>query len=777
MIRAVTDAVGLRAIIVTTLIACCQCHAQDGTSSRLEASRASLASFAERFPEQLPAALGRLAGSEQSERDLAVAWLDSLALDDKVALLRAVLWHADPLVAGGAALLVQPRWLDVEESRRVVELLLPRALTLPPPFDIAEFGALLTPKDISRELLLDVPLAREAVQFLPALHHSLRQEHIPLLADVTRSDDLILRGDALRFLSVLANYTEHAPHLDLIALAVLSWNHASTAVADRDPTTERIEARPLAIRLPAHDGAIPRTLAALLRRLWLEPIPDALAAFRPMARRWLLSVRATAADLPLLAEFLSVEDTDLLAVLARHFADSAEETSRERLLALSTHTDDTVRAIALSALARRGSSTHRDALRDLANAGVVPAIAELLGHGTSAIVSLGEWLDAKDSATAIQRAKAMVEALEPERSAVHPRAEDALWRLRDALNRRPPAAAAAAVLVAAIPHLRSDRLCTAAVRSLDSADLDANLLAVLELFDRDLIVDRLRAASAACADPKRRRALDSARARLGDPAESEAMLAVFDADSQIPRTWLARSRSEALRTELEARLKSASRHDDERALAAIEVLAVLDGMDDVLAAGLMTEVRNQIDSLNLPVAASRLVERAQSLGAEAALREYLSLRPNGAPVLHRSGALATPSVLAWLQRAREDRAAGHYREATLEAARAGDSEALAELRRAHALELYRWIDDLPADALGIENRRPDPVRWYPMLAGNCCAFAAIASRLEDWYELDAFRKETGLRSRIDLVREIFQDARLEWRFSERERRYFRFPKP
>lgn len=715
--------------------------------------------------------------SESSERGLAIAWLDSLALGEKVDLLRAALWHVDPQVAGGAAFLVEPKWLDVEESRRVVELLLPRALTLPPPFDIAEFGAMLTPKDISRELLLDVPLEREAVQFLTPLHHSLRQEHIPLLAEVTRSDDLLLRLDAMTYLGVLANYAEHAPHLDRIALAVLSWNQASTSVENRDPTTERIDAQPLAIRLPPHEGAVPRTLAALLRRLWLEPIPKPLEPFRPMARRWLLSIRTTAADLPLLAEFLTVEDSDLLAVLARHFADSTEDASKEHLLSLSTHVDDTVRAIALSALARRGSAEHGETLRELANRGVVPAIAELLGHGTAAIMSLAEWLNARDSAAAFQRAKALIAALEPDLLTTHPRPEDSLWRLRDALNRRPPGHGVAAVLVAAIPHLRTDRLCTAAIRALDTVDLDTNLLAVLDLFDRDLLVDRLRAASAACADPSRKRALDSARARLGDPAESEAMLAIFDSDSQIPRSWLARSRSETLRAELESRLKSASRLDDERALAAIEVLAVLDGMDEVLAAGVMTEVRSHIDSLNIPPIASRLTERVQSLGAEAALREYLSMRPSDATILRRSGALATPAVLAWLQRAREQRASGRYREATLEAARAGDPDALAEIRRAHALELYRWIDDLPADALGLENRRPDPVRWYSMLAGNCCAFASIASRLEEWYELDAFRNETGLRSRLDLVRENFQDDRLEWRFSERERRYFRFPKP
>ncbi len=723
-------------------------------------------------PSRAPAALAVLA--ELLDDDAAVVLsarlrIEALSQTERVALVRSGLASTHLPTALGAALFARPRTLDVNEQRRLAELALPRCLTLPEPFDFAEFGDVITPADVSRELILAPPLPRVAFEHLGVVHRALRPEHTPLLAQATHSDDWFLRRDALHYLAVVARGSES--HREAIALAVLAWNEATQDLGDADPTEELVPARPLRIQLPDASPGYPRTLVAVARRLWLAPCGEALAAFRPWARRWLLDAVPAPADVPLLSALSAADDDDVdsvrhaaIASLARVSSDSARAALAECITAAD---DEALHSLALAASARGGDEAAQDRCRALAANGDGFAIAALLGledndEAAIARLAFGDG-DRAVVARAILVIEALGSALGPEIRPLFPiDASMESWLAAQAeaanLDRRRLAA-----LMTHVPGARTGPLRRRLLATFQQEDLSDTIAAILEVTDRDGFAARLRTLRDLASEAGRTDdviAIDRVRLRLGDPSDGVALLEfarTHDADPHCLSRSAAPELAAAMRTLLGAN-DSATDSFSRRLPTA---LCAVEGLDEAFARNLGESSMDLTEQVRASASADEL---------RMALARRLAERPLDAPIVPRTGTmLAFPPtallVRSWLERVRDARESGHYAEAIAELALGGDAPSQRELRRAQAMGLYLWFDDLPYWALAREGMRPDPDDWWSALEGNCCSFAAIASRLEDWYELDAFVDETGFQSRSANLHEVFARHAQHWRFS------------
>ncbi|MBI5851359.1 MAG: hypothetical protein HZB39_10100 [Planctomycetes bacterium] len=657
---------------------------------------------------------------------------------DPVAACRAALHSPDPAVALAAALRADPAWLDVAEQRRMVALALPHALTAPSPFDFERFRDALIPSDVSRELILDAPLPRVVTEHLGMVHRALRPEHAALLAHATRSDDWPLRRDAIRYLAVVANGSGAAR--ETVALAILAWNEAAQDPGDVDPLEWPVPARALRVAIEDPRDGLPPTLRAALRRLWFEPCGDELRAFGPFLRRWLLAARASVDDVGLLGEASAHEDVELRRAATAALTKVIAPTSEARLREIASHDADAlVAAIARGALARAGDGDARERVfRDA-------------GHGDAAAVAACLTLD--PVACAAFGAEAIAAAFDPDLRAYFPLDGDIERDLARGLAARTMPPEDLALLLENVPGLRTATLRTRLLESLPLGALTLDLAPILELTDADALRARLRAAGNPASDE-----LADLRLRLGDPSDGPTLLAIARAHALDP-CLLARSASQKLAASLHAAFGSANAERLPYALAAVL------GVDERLAIALADEAEELEDDERARRAAvlSRCADAGQ---ARAAVVSILAARPIATPVLRGTWTLcAETPVRSWLERRRDARELGGHADAVAALALGGDEPAREELRSAFALELYPWFDDLPHEVLGVDGVPPDPSRWWRALDGNCCSFAAIASRLEDWYAIDAFRREDGPRSRTDVLRDVFTRHAGEWRYS------------
>ena len=745
---------GLRAILLCGLLGVqlpTQCPPQRSAWSAQTTARLSTA-----YGDEI---LRRPAGLTDPARvGPVLARLDAMPAADRVDLVRLSLWSEDPAVRLGAAMLAEPYWLDVDEARRLAAIALPHSLTLPAPFSFEDFRDVVTPGDMTRELILSAPLPREVYYHIGALHRALRAEHLPLLAEATRSDDWFLRKEAIHYLGWAALWSEEPR--DTIALAMLAWNESAGEHPDVDPTESPAPAHPLRIDLPPASDGWSRTLTAVVRRLWFEPCGEDLQRFRAWALRWAMASTTTRADLPLLRELAQVDDAQARAAAVAMLSRFPLDELRSPIVSALEDEEGFVRAIAITALARSEESGWFERLRELAATGDDYAIAGLFGLGAAGIDAVAELAFGPDEAIGTAVTLKLGNALHPTTSALLPPPPDLGAQLATRAVQYGVGGARLAELLVAVPTTRIETLRRRMIESLSPEHLSPILLAVLELTDRDALIARLRALPPPAA-PFAARVFAKERLRLGDPERPAAMLAIVDGDDALPPGWLARSASAELVTVLRTRLGVVSAQASRAAIA----LAAIEGVDEDLAASVLDD-----DQL-VDAALDRFVRDARTSGGRAAVVNFVSSRLAPSTVLRRSGSLDAPSVRTWLERARDDRASGRYAEAVAELALMGDAAARAELRRAQDLGLYTWFDDLPDWALDFEVDPPDPERWFDDLAGNCCAFAAVASRLEDRYEIDAFVSESGLRSRVAVLREVFARHAHDWHYSRCARKW------
>lgn len=736
-----------------------------------EARRASLVA---RHGEGIFAALRAGSGDGADAARLA-----ALEPDDSVDLLRIALWSEDRELALAAARRADPATLDLAEQRRLVALALPTALVAGPPFDFTRFRDALAAPDLSRELILAAPLPREVYQHLGAVHRVLRVEHLPLLAAATASDDWLLRSDAMRFLAVVARGSDHAR--ETVALAILAWNEAAQDPGEADPTEALVHARPRRVELPSASDGLPRVLAATLRRLWLEPVGETLMAFRPFARRWLLDASPGPADAALVTALAAVDDAALRQVLAAACTRSPRLAADHELARWPARDEDSlVRALADVQRARHGDAATRLALRSAAADGDEASSSALLAlDDEDARDALVEALAAHDEARAQRAIEAVLAALEPERRALFLIRADVERELAPALARQALPAKRLAPLLEAVPGLRIAPLRERLLAGFGAAELSEGLVAVLELTDLRRFRARLRALRDASASAAERAAIDAIRVRVGDPDDGERLVAVALADEGDPLT-LARSASAATRRALRTALAAppaAGRAPDRRLPFALAATA---GVDEGLARHAAEAFAELAPAEHAALGDALLA--ADDDGLRASFARFLAARPLEEGVVRGSGTLADHAGLRRrLEQLRERRALRAYLAATCELALAGEASARAELREAQALGVYPWLDEVPAAALapaldGEASRDPDdarhdPSRLWPALEGNCCSFAAVASRLEDRYAIDAFAREDGLRTRTAILREIFARHRTDWRFSAFEQRF------
>ncbi len=705
--------------------------------------------------------LARGARAEDAERRLA-----ELDARDRVDLVRLGLWSEDADVALGAAMIAAAAKLDPEETRRFARIVAPRCLVLPSPFDFAEFRDALTPADLTRDLLLAPPRPREIPEYLGAVHRLLRLEHLPLLAEATRSDDWFLRREAIRYLALVAQSAETGR--DPVALAILAWNEDVQPSEDLDPERDAVPAKPRPIELPADTHGLPRTLQGILRRLFLEPIRgEELPAFRPFALRWLLDSTPADADLPLLRELLRAEDPNARAPALCVVARLGGKESLAILHEQAGSHDGALDPIALSELARRGAEEAFETLVTRTRDGDPFAAAGLLATGPTGVDAFVVMLCDETSREAA--AKLLVECRAPDVAALFPDCDAALDAIAQRLEKAGLAGTPLSTLLLDLPELRTRANCARLVGSLAPADLDRTLLGVLDVVDHDGLAAHLRAMDAGEDDLLKRR-IDSARIVVGDTAHATEILALVDGDPESDPVLLSRSACDALRDTLRQRLATRTL-PELAALRDFAALAAVEGLDETLVRVLLFELGDLTSGGRLSPAVTALFAEAMRGSCRDAVAHYLAGRAPDAEILERSGTIATPEVLAWLARVRDARELFRHAHAIAELALAGDAAARAELQRAHQLQLYPWVDDLPAWTLAIGEERPDPTVWEDALCGNCCSFASVASRLEDLYEVDPFVNETGLRSRTRLLHDRFTRFAKDWHFSRAAQRF------
>lgn len=729
--------------------------------------------------------LARLGAVDRAQRGVAEEGWERL--DDRVrcALVRWGLRSGAEDVAVGAAAMARPAWLDAAEGKAAVRAGMARHNLIDTPFDVAEFCGLMDADDVTRLLAAPIPFPREVFQFLGSLHHRLGPEHVPLLCQLARSDDVLLREDAQRFL--VSSLTPGPAHREKVAALLVAWPGQRAWTGEFDPTGQRapFQPRPHTLR-PRGEGWSP-LLAALLERAFLQPAPpDQPPEERfdtDWAFHWALAEPAGPQDRELLQRLCAADDDRANLLGLRGLLTPGGDDLLPALRGLADRIDGGQRVAplrALGELVRRGDAGARQRLADLAvNVPLALAVQLDADPDTAARDSVADALGA-DADAGRRGLDRLLTALD----------DAAFWGMPlPPLDELAARAAAAqldgrrlSMLLREQRDLRTAELCAQALAALTPELLEAMPLGVLELHDAAGLAARLRAFLGEGALPPGQR--DAAAAALLALRDQEAAQPLWQwlSDQRADAAWaegLVRwggLGGESVRERLLGLLPDAAPDEiTPRTVAPLPALLAAGGLDVRLCLDLLGELQN-LTRAALGDAWQAMRDSARAGDAAAALGRYLGIRPLHRGELFGLGTVRDPAVTAHLEQARQERHHGLYLWATQELARQGDDAARAELERAVAARLYRWIDELdPALLAGA----PD-LGWVPALLAqvdtNCCCFAAVGSRLEDLLDVDAFVGESGVRTRAGLVREHWQRYRERLRWSRIADRFLVAPR-
>lgn len=713
--------------------------------------------------------LAALASLDLQRRGAAEERWAELDVRAKCALVRAGLRAADPEVAiGAAAKGGRGQWLDTNEQKRAATVGMGRCNVVDTPFDVAEFFQMLDAKDTALFLANPGEMPREVPQFFGMLHHRFGPEHQAQVELLTRSDDVLVRQDAAKYLGVVKPERARYAHF------LLSQPLDEPALPESfDPMTDKMPFVPRSFTLRAEGAGYPALLAAVLERAFFAE-PEVNPGQAMFAWRW--AKEATPGEL----------DRELMPRLMRCDSDEAQRIGLRILLQIGGDEAGPL----LTELAGRATGetlAPLQALRELVQRGDAVArerLVELAGDKPLAVVML--WQCAREHANTMldiafgadAEAGRLVLAQFEDAAGQGDQLGEPMVGLDEALRERAAKADLDASRLAALlewfPTVRSPALCARAIGLLTAANLKDMPLGVLELADRVALAQALHRILATTGLGNEPRELvigclaSLGKFGLGDAAQADVLWQqILKLRSEEDRGNLQIDFAELHDPAWTARLRAAAKDETWSpgflTAGRIGALAAAGGIDKRLALAFTTALQTlPIDVLGK--LREDLLPKLLAGDGAGAIESFVRSRALDEQPMDFLWMLPGKFGREWLQRYRLEREYGLYAWATGELSRAGDPDAKAEVESAIARRLYGWIDEFPEDVLTDGKSLERVPLLLQQVDSNCCTFAVVGSALEDVFEVDAFESEYGLLSRPELLKRAWArcQGKLAW---------------
>lgn len=760
-------------VLLRVLLPCLLCASVGAQSPSLEPYE---------LPVDVAAAVRELTGAEpmrllellgdptRQAREPAVEHWGQLDVRAQCALVRAGLRAGGSAAVGAAALAGEGDWLDLAETKAAVRAALPTCNRVDTPFDLGALFRMFDSEDAAAFLGNPGPRPREVPQFLGSMHRVLGPEHYPLIERLARSDDLLLRIEAVQYLGGRRIHRERIA--DFVITQPPGWKDEPEGV---DIYSQPVPYVPLAVPSSAAREGYPAKLAALLERTFLRggegPPGSQFVAFH-----WVGEANA------------GPDDQTLLLQLAACNADAA-------------------RRIAVHGLAQLGSPAALDALRriaaDRAEGRIAPACAlgALVRSGDAEAKAALAADDAPDLALAVLWSVARADAERRLDAAFAGGGADSMasfWRLLEQAHRgascgmpmdglgealvlrarrMDPDARRLFAMLEQWSATRRPDLLARAIALLDVANVVHAPLAVLEVADPVALATALHRIVRESKDhgDSIRRALPAlVRMEPSLLGDAEDVLALFgraeswdwQEEREELRIRLAAARPEVLRDRVLAALRREHGAGTWSGAGAMAAAAAVGGVDVHLALSL----RNAYGERN--------TTPAEFEAAMAVMREPL-LRGDGVAAVEALLAAADGSLcgldglwtlrdgrgLPYLRAARDRRELGGHREAIGQLARAGDPAALATVEHAIRARLYGWMDSWSPHVLANGHDLARVPLLVAQLDTNCCTHTVVSGALQQIVPLVPEPADDLAVPRVERERAFWQVAREQLRFS------------
>ncbi|MEO6596427.1 MAG: hypothetical protein ABIP94_16880 [Planctomycetota bacterium] len=724
--------------------------------------------------------LARLGGLDLRARGDAHAVWKQLKPRTQCALVRAGLRAIDPDVAiGAAAMAGEGSWLDVAECKRAATVGKQRCNVENTPFDVADLFKLMDAADTAQFLTNPGPRPREIPQFFGALHQRFGPEHYAQVEQLCRSDEVLVRRDAARYLGVVRVDRQR------YASFLLSMPDDDKLPDDFDLVQDRapVVPRPFTLR-PAGDGYAP-LLAAVLERVFLGSgeLDEEHAAF---AWRWARDAKPGEVDRELLQRLAQSSYDAAQRVAVHGLVVLGGEGVDEVLAALAEGADGEELAplLALGERVRRGHAAAKVQLVELAASAplALAMLWQIDRKAAQAIVVVAFDSDAERGAQACEHLDAAVDAAR-------------FWGmpmegLDAVLVEKAEAASLDAVrlgyLLEHFPAVRTKKLGERAIAAIISATVASMPLGVLEAVDAPALAERLRAVLAdAAVGREALRAALKARLRLRGVAFDEA---------EVRQLWTLSERLDDEEDRAAARIRLASASVGGKAVVGLSTEALAQtkwapswrdagtlagamaagGLDVGLCLSLADDWQ-EAEPSRFAAVLDAVLEPLRANDARKALRGWLAKGPELVSAIDALWTFDDPAARAYLARARDEREHNLHRWAIGELARAGDPDARAVVEHVIKARLYGWLDTFDDDVLTDGKSLARVPLLMTQVDSNCCTYAVVATALEHVFELEAFVNELGALRRPDVVRAAWQRSEGHLRWSQIADRWLFLP--
>ena len=691
----------------------------------------------------------------QAEQMLAdnLAALNDLPEPQRIELLRAALWSANETLARRAAARLRYLHLDARESTRVGWLLFPAVLTGDDGASIEEWRSLLGSAEVPRILASWREWPREGTDihgFMGVLHRALRAEHLGVALGIVLEKD---SGELGRWLMEELS-SSLLPHTDQdrgrVATALLHYARRSAPTAPPagfaglDPRLERL------LEQVAEHGA--------------SSLPRGSAAF--MAR-WLRQSNATEKSLNTLKACTAMARQDpalgpLFALACIRAATKIEASAATRWLESLVADEALVVLEALAALAHRGDRAAQTSLQRRAEQDA-EAFAHLVARDSAAaeavLVRALTSAPADESAALAQRIGALVDAAE---ELMLPSPATVVQRATDGLLKKPRRAAVLARVGSRCAELATRERALAALAAL--AVEGPSALPAIDthegLADWAFIESR---ASAELLEllwrwrgvAEHRELATAILLRAGAAVDAAAVLTAEDELQERAVKALPETERVLIRDPMRAVVADEFATADSKARA-MRWLALL--------GGLPFEVASAVAEAEMPVDVHKQV--CDALVAERAIDALVLALPHIANASLRGlGKVRDERVLLFLRELAKQRETRLYAFATGELVRAGDANAISELRQVIADGRYRWLDDEEGAILSCGLQPTEAAHWIQELESNCCRAVVARRVLEDLFGWELPRSADALATDAEFARRWHAAAQGRWAWS------------
>jgi hypothetical protein len=129
------------------------------------------------------------------------------------------------------------------------------------------------------------------------------------------------------------------------------------------------------------------------------------------------------------------------------------------------------------------------------------------------------------------------------------------------------------------------------------------------------------------------------------------------------------------------------------------------------------------------------------------------------------GKVRDERVLLFLRELAKQRETRLYAFATGELVRAGDANAISELRQVIADGRYRWLDDEEGAILSCGLQPTEAAHWIQELESNCCRAVVARRVLEDLFGWELPRSADALATDAEFARRWHAAAQGRWAWS------------